>query len=26
VPLPAAAPSLALPRTHEHVRGPQYYL
>src|SRR5438128_1213395 len=26
VPLPAAAPSLALPLTHEHVRGPQYYL
>lgn len=26
VPLPAAAPSLVLPRTHEHVRGPQYYL
>src|SRR3989441_1991584 len=25
-PLPAAAPSLALPSTHEHVRGPQYYL
>jgi transposase len=26
VPLPEAAPSLALPRTHEHVRGPQYDL
>ena len=25
-PLPAAAPRLALPTTHEHVRGPQYYL
>src|SRR3989441_3187741 len=26
VALPTAAPSLALPSTHEHVRGPQYYL
>jgi hypothetical protein len=26
VALPAAAPRLALPSTHEHVRGPQYYL
>jgi transposase len=26
IPLPTAAPSLALPPTHEHVRGPQYYL
>ena len=25
-PLPTDAPSLALPLTHEHVRGPQYYL
>jgi len=24
--LPTVAPRLALPSTHEHVRGPQYYL
>ena len=26
VALPAVAPTLVLPLTHEHVRGPQYYL